>query len=70
MPIPQGLYTLAEAAASLGLNESSVRYAVHRGVLRATPIDGRTYGISAEEIERYRREHLRKRGPKAKEQGS
>jgi hypothetical protein len=33
-----------------------------RGTLEVVPLDGRTYLISREEIEKYQREHLGRRG--------
>jgi hypothetical protein len=55
-------YSSREAAALLGLAPSSVRYAIFRGALRTIDVDERTHLITGEEIERYRRENLGKRG--------
>jgi excisionase family DNA binding protein len=52
------MYTTAEAAALLGLSHNTVRSQVRRGVLQATRIGARTVLISADEVERYRTEHL------------
>jgi excisionase family DNA binding protein len=65
MPITPGdapLYTTREAASLLGLTPSALRSAIANGVLRALRIDERTNLISEDEIERYRRENLGRRG--------
>ena len=67
MPIAPDLFSVAEAAEQLGLSPSSVRYAVARGALKAVALHPRLNAIPRSEIERYRRENLRKRGPKAKQ---
>ncbi len=55
--------TLEEMARSLGLkNAESLRRQVLRGVIKAERVGNRTYVITDEEVERYRREHLGKRG--------
>ena len=56
------MLTVKRAAEELGLRPVSIRRAVMRGVLEVVPLDGRTYLVSREEVERYRREHLRRRG--------
>ncbi len=54
--------TVAEAARKLGLSSpGSLRIQIGRGVLKAEKI-GRDWLIADDEIERYRREHLGKRG--------
>jgi excisionase family DNA binding protein len=56
--------TLIEAAASLGVTPDSLRQAIARGALRAVK-HGRDWWVESEEVERYRAENLRRRGPKA-----
>ena len=59
--------TVAEAAQELGIRPSGVRMAITYGTLRPVRIDRRTIMIERAEVERYRREHLGKRGrPKRK----
>jgi excisionase family DNA binding protein len=59
----EGYMTLEEMARSLGLkNAESLRRQVLRGVIRAERVGQRTYVITDEEVERYRREHLGKQG--------
>jgi len=53
------LFTLAEAANSLGVSSSTLKHQAQKGVLHAT-LMGKTYIVTAEEIARYRREHLGK----------
>ena len=55
-------YTTAEAAEALGLSAASVRHAVMRGALAVQQVHGRLNAISAEEVERYRAEHLGGKG--------
>lgn len=50
------IHTLAEAAELLGLSASTLRQQVHNGALRARLV-GKTYVVTAREIERYRLEH-------------
>jgi hypothetical protein len=64
--IAPDLFTVAEAAEELGLSPHSVRYAIMRGTLGVVELDKRTNLIPRHEIERYRRDHLRKRGPGAR----
>lgn len=52
---------LAEAADLLGVDHSTLRAQIHRGRLRALKV-GRDWLVTAEEIERYRREV---QGPRA-----
>ena len=56
------LFTTTEAAAELGLSPPSVRYAIMRGILQPMRLGARTVLITRDEIERYRREHLGRRG--------
>jgi excisionase family DNA binding protein len=53
--------TLTEAAQSLRLSPATLRQQIAAGKLRATKW-GRDWMVEPEEIERYRREHLRKDG--------
>lgn len=55
------LYSLAEAAEQLGLTVHALRRAADRGVLRTERI-GPLRVVTAEEVERYRREHKGKVG--------
>ena len=52
------LFTVAEAAGQLGLNPSTVRWQVKNGAIEAIKLSPRVVLISAEEVERYRQEHL------------
>jgi hypothetical protein len=54
-------FTLAEAAVELGVAPSTLRHQAQTGVLRAE-LFGKTYVVTAGEIERYRRDHLGKAG--------
>ena len=59
----KGYKTLAEMADQLGLKSANgLRWQVHRGMLKAELI-GKTYIISDEEFDRYKRENAGK--PKA-----
>jgi excisionase family DNA binding protein len=53
--------TLTEAADQLGLAASTLRHQVQAGRLRARLI-GKTYVVTAREVERYRADHLGKPG--------
>ena len=55
------MLTLTEAAAQLGLAASTLRHQVQAGRLRARLI-GKTYVVTAREVERYRAERLGKPG--------
>jgi excisionase family DNA binding protein len=55
------MLTLAEAAAVLGLAASTLRHQVQAGRLQARLI-GKTYVVTAREVERYRAESLGKPG--------
>jgi hypothetical protein len=54
-------YTLAEAAVELDVAASTLRHQVQLGALRAE-LFGKTYVVTAAEIERYRREHKGRAG--------
>jgi|ERR671933_554276 excisionase family DNA binding protein len=56
--------TIAETAKRLGLSAWGVRTAIQEGRLKAVPLDktSRTKLISIEEVEKYEREHLGRRG--------
>jgi excisionase family DNA binding protein len=62
MPQEPEMLTVKRAAEELGLSPVSIRHAVMRGALEVKPLGGRTYLVSREEVERYRREHLRRCG--------
>jgi excisionase family DNA binding protein len=66
MQATQDLLGVPEAAKELGLAPASVRNAITRGTLGAVRVDGRTNLVPRSELERYRQEHLRKRGQSAK----
>ena len=66
MPIAPDLFTVAEAARMLGLNPSSVRYAVKRGLIEVVQVHPRLNAIPRREIERYKSEHLGRRGRRKK----
>ncbi len=55
-------YTVKEAAAKLGLAESTIRCAICSGVLRAQKIGLRLNVITVGEVERYRQERWGTRG--------
>jgi hypothetical protein len=62
MPLAPDLFTVAEAAEMLGLSPSSVRYAITRGVIEPVAVHPRLNAVSRSEIDKYRREHLGRRG--------
>jgi excisionase family DNA binding protein len=64
MPALENYLTVTEAAAELGLSASALRSAINYGSLRPVRLDktSRINLISREEVERYRREHLGRRG--------
>jgi excisionase family DNA binding protein len=66
MPTVNDLLSVEDAARELGLSREAVRLAIRRGVLPAVQFDRRTKMIRRVDVERYRQDHLRKRGPKAK----
>lgn len=53
--------TVTEAAASLGLSPRTVRQAIGNGVMRARRV-GPLWTVTPAEVERYRAEHLGRRG--------
>ncbi len=55
------ILTLAQAAEQLGLAPSTLRRQIHNGALRATLI-GKTWTVSPREVQRYRTEHLGRKG--------
>ena len=57
--------TLKEAAERLGVHHAALRNQARKGVLRAFKM-GRDWLVTEEEVERYRREHLGKRGRRKK----
>lgn len=57
--------TLAQAAERLGISHHTLRNQAMSGVLKAI-LMGKTYLVTASEVERYRREHLGRPGPKPK----
>jgi excisionase family DNA binding protein len=58
-------YTVEGAARALGLSPFTVRGAIREGKLRATLL-GRQYTISRQAVEEYRRDHLGRKGWKAR----
>lgn len=54
----QGLMSLSEAAARLGVSAETLRWQIHNGKLRARKI-GPIWTVTLKEVERYRRESLR-----------
>lgn len=58
--------SLHQAAERLNISHRTLRAQAKKGVLQATLISNRFYVVTATEVERYRREHLGKPGPKAK----
>lgn len=57
--------TLAQAAERLGLSPDTLRWQVRNGRLRAELV-GKTYTVTEREVERYRAEHLGRRGRHAR----
>ncbi len=53
--------SIQEAASRLGVSPITLSKQAKKGVLRATMI-GRSYAVTASEVERYRAEHLGRRG--------
>ena len=62
MSTTQDLITVAAAAKELGLTPSGIRNAIMYGTLTPVRVDGRTNMIPRAEVERYRAEHLGRRG--------
>ncbi len=52
--------SVTEVAKELGIVPRVVRYAIQRGALPAFALHARSYVVSRADVERYRREHLRK----------
>jgi hypothetical protein len=65
MPIDD-LVTTKVAAEMLGLSQSSVKYAIARGVLKPVTVHNRCNLVHRDEVESYRREHLGQRGKRKK----
>jgi len=59
------MLVLSEAAERLGLRPVTLRTQIKNGVLKARRL-GSQYVVTEREVERYRREHLGKVGPKPK----
>jgi len=57
MPREHGFYTVAEAAAELGLQEVTIRSAIRNGTLTATRLGKRLLTIAPAEVDRYRLAH-------------
>lgn len=58
----EGYMTLAEMAAALGLKDTSnLRRAIQRGALTAE-LAGKTYTVKDDEVLRYKRENMGRRG--------
>ncbi len=55
------MLTLKEAAMRVGISHITLRLQAKKGVLRAT-LAGHQWMVTADEVERYRAEHLGKRG--------
>jgi excisionase family DNA binding protein len=62
----QDLVNVETAARELGLSPDAIRLAIRRGVLPAVQIDRRTKLVRRADLETYRRDHLRTRGPRPK----
>jgi excisionase family DNA binding protein len=68
MPALENYLTVTEAAHELGLTPWGVRTAIQEGRIKPVRLDktSRTNLIPREEVERYRREHLGRRGKRKK----
>jgi excisionase family DNA binding protein len=62
MPLVPDLFTVAEAAAELGLSPATIRGAIRRKTLAVVELDKRTKLIPREELERYKRERRGRHG--------
>lgn len=63
MPKEEGFYTIAEAAAVLGLTASAVRAAIaNKRLATMDKIGARLNRLAVEEVERYQREQQNRRG--------
>jgi hypothetical protein len=58
--------SLHQAAERLNVSHRTLRAQAKKGVLKATLMSERFYVVTEREVERYRREHLGKVGPKPK----
>jgi hypothetical protein len=58
--------TPIEAVKDIDTWRDALCLAIRRGVLPAVQIDRRTKMVRRADVERYRQDHLRKRGPRAK----
>jgi excisionase family DNA binding protein len=56
--------TIGEAAEELGLAHASLLDAVRRRALTVTKVNPRLSLVHRDEVERYRREHLGRHGPR------
>jgi hypothetical protein len=67
LPLPEGLVTIAQAAQELGITPDAIRGAIMRGVVTAVRLPELPHRafLAREEVERYRREHLGRRGRRA-----
>jgi excisionase family DNA binding protein len=65
MKVRGEVLSLPQAAERLGLSVETLRQQVRKGVMRAEKV-GPVYLVKATEVERYRREHKGKVGPKPK----
>jgi Helix-turn-helix domain len=70
MPSAQDLVSVARAAGELGISPAAIRDAIRRGTITPVRVDGRTNMIAREEVERYRREHLGRRGKRMQPAGA
>jgi len=59
------LLSLRQAAEALGISVTTAKQQAKAGVFRATLV-GHQYVVTPSEVERYRREHLGRPGPKPK----
>ena len=60
-----GLFSATDAAASLGVNERTIRRAIARGELAATK-QGRSFAITLESLDRYRARQDRSGGQRGR----
>src|SRR5947209_250827 len=62
LPTDGEWYTVGQAARELGLTPSTMRTLIAQGRIAARLVTPRLNVISAQEVERYRREHLGRQG--------